>query len=198
MPDEKLSSVVSSTHAIQTRQLADGTQQEIIYKSPSDNHPIYSLVGRVAAEWALYEHNLDKIIWSLAGLNSVQGACITAQMMGAMPRLNAIKAQLTLRAALDPAFAKHLTRVNKLTGHTRDPQEDRNRIIHDVWLSDDASQATAQFRAWPRNQLEYGIRDVDITKINNTLTAIGKLIGDATTLRIYIIADAGASLRKQR
>ena len=30
-----------------------------------DAHPFYALIGRVAAEWARLEHNLDLIIWDL-------------------------------------------------------------------------------------------------------------------------------------
>lgn len=199
MPEKKFSSVVSSTSAIIQQQLEDGTFHRLDYTtSPPDDHPIYALVGRVAAAWALLEHTLDEIIWALSGMDRVDGACLTAQMMGTTPRYSAIIAQLTLRKDSEPEFEKHLARTQALLNKTYEPQEKRNRILHDVWLADMASDSTAQFRAWPRKQLVYGIRDVDLKDILSTIEDIQKLTASVYALDLDIRADIGASLRKRQ
>jgi hypothetical protein len=53
---------------------------------PPDDHPVYTLIGKVASKWSHLEHTLDLIIWDLAGIEPEKGACITAQMMGAANR----------------------------------------------------------------------------------------------------------------
>lgn len=65
------------------------------YSRPPDNHPIYHVIGQVAAEWSALEHILDQVIWELLGPPTEQGACITSQLMGVGPRCRAIIAQLT-------------------------------------------------------------------------------------------------------
>ena len=53
-------------------------------KIPVD-HPVYSLIGYLASEWAHLEMSLDQIIWELLGVPSSDGACVTAQLMGVWP-----------------------------------------------------------------------------------------------------------------
>jgi hypothetical protein len=100
---------------------------------PLPEHPIYSFVGQVASEWAHLEHILDLIIWDLAAIARQDGACITAQLMGVSPRYRTLIAQLTLRSKTQPQFSRFITKVNSLMGSSYDPQERRNRIIHDPW-----------------------------------------------------------------
>jgi hypothetical protein len=54
--------------------------------APAD-HPIYSLVGRVASAWAHLEHALDLIIWDLSEIDPQRTACITAQNARSRPTL---------------------------------------------------------------------------------------------------------------
>jgi hypothetical protein len=64
-------------------------------KLPID-HPVYSLIGYVASEWAHLEMSLDEIIWELLGVKSPDGACVTAQLMSVWPRYNSIISQLEI------------------------------------------------------------------------------------------------------
>ena len=110
-----------------------------------DDHPVYSLVGRAASAWAHLEHTLDLIIWDMIGGNTEHIACITAQVIGTTNRYKVIDALIQHKK--DERLKKPLEKIRKLKNHTYDPQDDRNRIIHDPWyLYDDKA---AQFRAMP-------------------------------------------------
>jgi hypothetical protein len=40
----------------------------------------YSIIGRLAAEWAAFEHSIQFEIWDIIKLDYQIGACITAQI----------------------------------------------------------------------------------------------------------------------
>ncbi len=176
-------------------------------KRPPPDHTIYALVGQVASEWAHLEHFLDLIIWELAGVPDREGACITAQLMGASPRYRTIIAQLTLRSKQHPKFERFITKVNSLNGQTYDPQERRNRIIHDPWyvtfddgpglLTAVLSEKPGQFKSMPAKDLRFGIEDVDLNDIGKTLTDIKLLAEKVGKLRSEILDEIAASKQKQ-
>jgi hypothetical protein len=166
------------------------------YIRPADEHPIYALVGQVAAEWSHLEHELDRIIWALLKVLSSEAACVTSQLMGATPRYKTIIAQLTLRKASEPQFGKFIDTVNQLMQRSFDPQEKRNRIVHDAWYFETNRSQTAQFRAWPQKDLRFGINPVDLAEIENALAAIRKLNERINTFSTEIFAEIAAS--KQR
>lgn len=163
------------------------------FKRPPDDHPIYSLVGRVSSEWAHLEHTLDQIIWNLAGLDAPRGACITAQFMSIWPRYDTIKALLLYRAEHEPTFTEFVSVLNTLSGKTRKPSEDRNRIIHDPWYADAGDGQTTQLRSMPRSDPIYGLLNRDRDEILATIASIGRLSQRAQKLRNRIEAAVRAS-----
>jgi len=167
------------------------------YVAPPTEHPIYSLVGRVAAGWSNLEHELDRIIWLLLPVVSSEAACVTSQLMGATARYKTIIAQLTLRKASGPVFEGLISRVNQLMQRTYEPQEKRNRIIHDAWYLDTSRAQTAQFRSWPAKDLRFGINPVDLTDIESTLRDIDALYTKAKELFSAIAAEIQTSKQKQ-
>jgi len=171
MPKE-LTSVVSSSSAVITSKTPSA---EPDYCRPSDDHPVFHYIGRVAAEWSRLEHALDRIIWVLAGVISSKGACITSQQLGAAARYRVIQGQLRLRILKEPDFAEHLERVEDLMRHSYEPQEKRNRIIHDTWYADSVENAPGQFRSWPHKNPQFGIRSVDYIDIEQTIFAARSL-----------------------
>jgi hypothetical protein len=185
--------VVSSTSAL----AAEGTLvRGFNYVPPPPDHAIYSLIGRVAAGWSNLEHELDRIIWLLLPTMSPEGGCVTSQLMGATPRYRTIVAQLTLkyRRTSDPNYEKFIRRTNSLMQETYEPQEQRNRIIHDAWYCDTLrDRATAQFRSWPAKDLRFGINSVDLTDIQTTLTKIDTLHKKAEKLFSDISLTISAS-----
>jgi len=117
---------------------------------PPAEHPVYRLIGRVAAAWSHLEHTLDLIIWDLAGAGPDKGACITAQMLGATNRYRTIISLLKQRALPQ----KMVDATDKLMSLSYGPQEERNRIIHDAWYVYD--DQTSQFRAMPTKTRDSG------------------------------------------
>jgi hypothetical protein len=183
---------VSSTHSIT---LSSGFMG-FNYVRPADDHPVYALVGRVAAEWSHLEHELDRVIWALLKVVSPEAACVTSQLMGATPRYKTIIAQLTLRKASEPNFEKFISRVNALMQSTFDPQEKRNRIVHDAWYYDTKRDQTAQFKAWPTKDLRFGINPVDLEDIESALASIKKLTERIAVLSRDIFAEIAALKEK--
>ena len=186
--------VVSSTSA-----LAAESVTAFNYVQPPANHPIYNLIGRVAAGWSNLEHELDRIIWLLLPAVSPEAGCVTSQLMGATPRYRTIIAQLTLkhRQTSEPAFQKFIGRANDLMQQTYEPQEKRNRIIHDAWYFDTSRDRAAQFRSWPAKDLRFGINPVDLAEIEATLDKIDALYRKAEKLFSEISAVIQASSEKQ-
>jgi hypothetical protein len=173
-------------------------------RAPND-HPIYSFVGRVASEWAHLEHSLDLIIWELAGIDQIAGACITAQILGATPRYRTLLTQLALRAKTEPDYNRFVSQINSLMQDSYNPQE--RRIIHDPWyvtfdtglgvLPSRFSERLAQFKSMPHKDPRFGIEDVDITDIEKTLMDIQKLSERVAKLHEQIKAALAASKQTQ-
>jgi hypothetical protein len=188
--------VVSSTSAL----VSEGALvMDFNYVSPPPDHDIYKLIGRVAAGWSNLEHELDRIIWRLLPAVSPEAGCVTSQLMGATPRYRTIIAQLTHkhRQTSDPGFEKLISRTNSLMQETYQPQEQRNRIIHDAWYLDPLRDGAAQFRSWPAKDLRFGINPVDMTAIETTLTKIDGLQRKAKNLFSEIEVAISASQKRQ-
>jgi hypothetical protein len=162
------------------------------YARPDEDHPVYHLIGRVAAEWSHLEHVLDRIIWHLLGVTPSQAGGLTGQFMGTVPRYRAIIAELTHLKVKEPHLEKYLGRVNKLQDATHGPQEKRNRIIHDEWFADSREDQLAQFRAWPAKDLKFGINPVVRTDIEATVASILNLSERAEQLLKDISAEIKA------
>jgi hypothetical protein len=91
--------------------------------------PHYAAVGQVAATWAKLEHQIQVLIWRLAGLDDLTGTCITAQIGNSGRLLDAVLALLEQRGA----SKDNLKPLRSLCGDIADKQRKRNRIIHDPW-----------------------------------------------------------------
>jgi hypothetical protein len=113
----------------------------IVYSSSStlslhapmpDNHPMLSVIGQIANQWAHIEHTLDTIVWRLAEVEPKKGSCITAQLTGSYPRFKAIISLATIRG-LDKQLISDITQMmNRMQGKT----DKRNRIVHDAWYAE--------------------------------------------------------------
>jgi hypothetical protein len=168
-------------------------------QKPAKDHEIYSLVGRVASDWAHVEHTLDLIIWELARIKGDEGACITAQLTGVAPRCKTIIAQLTLfgrTSHVDTQSA--IKRTTDIMNKSSGPGDKRNRIVHDPWYVYTQSNATAQFKAMPPKDLRYGIHPVDRNDIEAALKEIGEFSARVSALKIEISAMLETSRGKPR
>jgi hypothetical protein len=133
-----------------------------IFKRPPEEHPVYAVVGRVAAEWAELEHQLDWIIWNLSQTTPQMAACMTSQMIGHFPRFNAIIALLTQHAARQELIKLVMTESGKVSGLA----ESRARRVHDAWYVDMASGEPFQFRSVPRKELNFSFQPQILNDLN--------------------------------
>ncbi len=141
------------------------------FQKPPEDHPVYASVGKISSEWANLEHRLDEIIWSMIPkTSSSQLACLTGQMMGHVPRYNAILA-LIANYKMSSDIRKT---ADDLRGYTSKLSDDRNRAIHDVWYVDAESSEPHQYRTMPKNDLRYGI--FPPTNLTELLEKIQRLI----------------------
>jgi hypothetical protein len=144
------------------------------------NHEVYTLIGRVASEWSRFEHTLDLIICDLANIEPEKGACITAQIMGATPRLRVIITQLK---QINTEESRSLAdEFSQLMNKCYDVAEHRNRLIHDAWYQYTASGDPGQFRSMSFKDPKYGIFQVDMDHIAETLARIGRRQESAASL----------------
>jgi hypothetical protein len=159
-----------------------------VFGRPPVDHPIYAQIGRIASEWSHVENLLDAIICELASLPARQGACITGQMMGYAPRLNAIIGLLIDRNV----DRKLVDKAHSLMDSLRGVAEERNRFIHDAWYIEINENKPYQKRGVTRNdvrktkpsvpyKLRYGLHDTGgIEHAKATFKAIQKSFDDVS------------------
>lgn len=150
------------------------------WQPPQPDHPVYAKIGLVAASWSRVEHVLDMIIWKLAGGedNKRYTACLTGQFNGTFHRHNAIIALLEARGKLTPELLK---RIERERGECNNTSAKRNRIVHDPWIVE-LGGTIGIHQSWPKEDLQFGIREVDEAEFTDALASIAKRLEDATKL----------------
>jgi hypothetical protein len=169
-----------------------------ILERPPPDHPVYTVIGQLASEWAHLEHALDMPIRRLAGIDDSHLACLTAQYMGVTPRFNAIIALLTVRAKRDVRFSETMERANSLLRKSYDLSERRNRAIHDPWYLASSLDGVgiAQFMKMPRKDLYYGIRRSDHRELKKIVADIGSFTDEVRKFDRFVIVALEASRRR--
>jgi len=139
----------------------------------------YAAVGRVASKWAMLEHQIQRLIWGLAGLDRMTGTCITSQIANSGRLMDALLALLDQKGA----SKDELQPLRSLSGTISDKQRMRNRIVHDPWyfhFNDDGSAtgyrletsaakiAVHELIKEDHEKLEALIRDIE--RLNQQLT----------------------------
>jgi hypothetical protein len=89
-------------------------------------------IGRVASNWSQIEQTLAMALWRLTGLDNKTGTCLTAQIPNLARMLDALIALARLKGTEDNAIRK----LGKFAERTFGLQEERNRVVHDVWTFD--------------------------------------------------------------
>jgi len=163
-----------------------------LYVEPPANHPIYTRIGMVAHQWSILEHYLDITIWHLLGTEHILGACLTAQIGGVHNRVAALKTLIAVRN-LDTKF---IGKLDEFATKCHDPQERRNRIVHDPWYLDLKTMTPAQWKSLPRKDLHFGMKHIDETYVTDTLEMIPKCSARARELNEKIYDALQASLKK--
>jgi hypothetical protein len=96
-----------------------------------DETQITTRIGMIAARWARFEYIVTEIIWHLANVDIEAGACITAQIQSPSSRLRALAALVRLRGGSPELY----NTINSFTVDCDSLARQRNRYIHDPWLS---------------------------------------------------------------
>jgi hypothetical protein len=164
----------------------------IIPKKLPEEHPFYSMVGRVASEWSHLEHWLDVAIWELAGVRPKKGACITSQIMGVGPRCRVIIMLCTVVGLSESLKVGYKALLNDSYAVA----ELRARVVHDPWFTSERSDDAAQFRAMPWADKHYGLRTITQEDIEKTIVKIRCLCDRAKDLRISVRDELRASSKK--
>jgi hypothetical protein len=89
----------------------------------------YAAVGRVAATWASFEHELQSQIWDLAAIPNPVGACVTSQIGNSARLVDCLIALL----ALHGVHKDDLKPMREFSEKVGRKQRTRNRIVHDAW-----------------------------------------------------------------
>jgi hypothetical protein len=146
-------------------------------------------IGDVVSKWALLEHEIDWMIWSLAGLveNAKIGACLTAQYSSVAARFNAMFALARLRGV--PEF--QIAKLNKFRDQVFGLAERRNRVAHDPWFanwdfkSTPARQtATYRLHKTARSKLEYTLKPIEMEELKALSEAIDQAMRDFDAIEI--------------
>jgi hypothetical protein len=177
MTEDKQNHLVAADFAAGSPEL--GQSQLHVYGTLPENHPFYTIVGRVTSEMSHLEHVLDEIIWKLSGLNPALASCITSQLMGAAPRFRAIIALGKFRKVRNNLIESAV----KLMQRTFDIAEQRNRLTHDPWYIETTSGQPAQFKSFSFKDEKYGIHEIDPSEIDKLLVQIRERIALASKLR---------------
>ena len=119
-------------------------------------------IASIANTSATIEYYVNHSIWIVAKVEAPSGACITAQIYTLQGRLSALLALLKMHRAPD----KIIKRVNKFTEAVRGPSENRNRVIHDIWLMDNRDPTSmGRMETTASKTLKFRIEDVPLTKL---------------------------------
>ncbi len=156
----------------------------------------YPGIGRIASVWAMLEFRMDQLIWDLAKIEQIFGACITTQLNGPSPRLRTIKALIELHGAYDDL----ITKVNKYGSKIVETQEKRNRTIHDPWFVGTVTKNAYQMRvAIVKNKIVYQHIAVTSDELKEIFIASKMILVEFNSLSIEIrralLVSSGDKLR---
>jgi hypothetical protein len=152
-------------------------------------------IGRIASVWAMLEFRVDQLIWHLVGLEQTLGACLTTQLNGATPRLRALKSIMEFRGS-SPEL---ITKLNKFSGDIIEPQEARNRAVHDPWFVSTELKTVSQVRkATIKNKIVYESMPIELAELKTVYQESKKILIRFNQLRDEILAEPLSALQGRR
>ena len=122
--------------------------------------PFYGVVGQICSSWALFEQQLDDVVWTLAEIRHDYGACITSQVQSSEYRLRALLALAKQRGASEPLVKRINTFIRDCQGYTTK----RNRIVHDPLLYNVTVGYVAASRLSANKTLIYELQQLDFAE----------------------------------
>jgi len=119
----------------------------------TESHPLGHMahVGLAVSSWADLEFEIDFTIWDLMDCPQALSACLTAQLVSPIPKLNALQSLLQLYK-----FGEELeTRLSQFAGRVASLNELRNRIVHDKRIYDPETQKVRRINVKAKSKLEF-------------------------------------------
>ena len=150
-----------------------------------EGDPHYTAVGRVASTWAFLEMLIDTKIRDLIDADDKAVACVTAQVIGPAPRLNALISLMRLRGV--PASV--VEEAESFSGRMQGLGTKRNRVVHDPLFGSVEGQVYAA-RTSAKGTLIYSFEPVSLQEMVNVAKQIDKAITDWLAIEFRIVPEA--------
>jgi hypothetical protein len=154
----------------------------------------YAAIGKVAANWAAFEHLVESALWVLAGVDDEPGVCLTAQIPNTARRFDVLMALVRLRGGSEEL----LKRINKFVEDTYDLTTKRNRVIHDAWHWNFATQRALRLEISAQKRLSYGFIEMSEDEIDAIVEEIATHIGKLDAIMRDVFAVMSPLPRRQR
>lgn len=149
---------------------SDEEQAKKIQKIVSQNQAIFAEMGLLASDWAMLEFEVNELIWQLANVTPVLGACVTAQIFNINNRLLAVISLMRVRG-FDEKFVDE---INRFMSNVRDPAEARNRVIHDPVIVNVASNSLARLEITAQRKPKFEAALISFADLRKTRADILK------------------------
>jgi hypothetical protein len=118
-------------------------------------------VGHAVSSWADLEFEIDFTIWDLMDCPQALSACLTAQLVSPIPKLNALRSLVQLYQ-----FGEELeVRLSTFAGSVAGLNELRNRIVHDKRIFDPKTQDVRRINVKAKAKLEFMEQPETVTEL---------------------------------
>jgi len=148
-----------------------------------DEH--FSSVGKCIQPWAHLEFEIDRAVWELLGVAQPIGACVTAQLVSVIPKLNALNALAILHGAKNASEA-----ISSFSGDIGGSNAKRNRLVHDARFISIVTRNVNRFEIIAKNKMTFGNVTETISDLSkfeeSTKTFLRTFISICDNLRLEI------------
>jgi hypothetical protein len=149
-------------------------------------------LGLVVMAWADLEFDIDYTIWEMMDTPQALSACLTAQLISPIPKLNALQALLRLYQ-----FGEKLEkRISQFSGNLGSLIEKRNRTVHDKRIISHDLTKVSRVQITAKTKLAFGPQDESFESLAGLATEISKATDNFRDIQkaIFKELDASASL----
>jgi hypothetical protein len=159
-------------------------------KDDADRQQLYAAVGKLASNWAVFEHMLHSSLWVLAKVGDEAGACLTSQIPGPGRALDAFVSLVRMHGG-DDALIKT---INQFTEKTRGMGDKRNRAVHDSWNWDRETGSPYRLEISAQKRLVMGPRPTTLSDLNRLVDQIAEHIDAFEKVVAQVERQLGATV----
>lgn len=140
-------------------------------------------VGRAIAALPALEHEIDELIWQLAGIEADIGVCLTAQFGTVAARMESLISLARLREISE----LELKTLDKFMGHVVAAGHKRNRLAHDCWFHGMESGQHYRLNKTAKRSLDFGYKCVSEEDVKAIEAEFAELVTEFRSLRTRIL-----------